>query len=83
MDLFNLENGLYCVQSGVFFSNKNLDTIYSFLYLVSLIMCKRVGEIIARTLCFMQQSTFRLNYIFHNDAYFLDFCAENYSLIFF
>ena len=36
-----LEHGLYWVQSGVL--PKNLDTNYSFLYLLSLIMCERVG----------------------------------------
>ena len=36
MKLFNVGNGLYCVQSGVFLSN--LDTDYSFLYLFSLIL---------------------------------------------
>ena len=30
----------------------------------------------ARTPCFMHQSIFRHNYIFKNDAYILDFCAE-------
>ena len=42
MNLFHLEHGLYWVQSGVL--PKNLDTNYSFLYLLSLIMCERVGK---------------------------------------
>ena len=50
MNLFHLEHGLYWVQSGVL--PKKLDTNYSFLYLLSLIMCERVEKIIARTLCF-------------------------------
>ena len=31
----------------------------------------------------MRQSNFRPSYFFINDAYFLDFCAQNYPLIFF
>ena len=44
---------------------------------------KELGKIIARTLCFMLQRFFRLNYIFNNDAYFLDFRAQKFPLIFF
>ena len=40
-------------------------------------------KIIARTLCFMHQSGFRPIYIFNNDAYFLDFCAQKFPFIFF
>ena len=36
---------------------------------------KELEKIIARTLCFMHHFFFRPNYIFNNDAYFLDFCA--------
>ena len=43
---------------------------------------KEWENIIARTLCFMNQSFFRSNYIFNNDAYFLDFCAQKFTLIF-
>ena len=32
---------------------------------------------------FMHQSFFRPNYIFNNDAYFLDFRAQKFPLIFF
>ena len=39
-------------------------------------------KIIARTLCFMHQSFFRPNYIFDNDAYFLDFRSQKFPLIF-
>ena len=42
MNLFHLEHGLHCVQSGVL--PKNLDTNYFFLYLLSLIMCELVGK---------------------------------------
>ena len=31
----------------------------------------------------MHQGVFRLNYIFNNDAYFLDFRLEKFLLIFF
>ena len=61
---------------------KNLDTNYSFLYLLSLIMCERVEKIIARTLCFTHQRIFRPIYIFNNYAYFLDFRAKKFPLIF-
>ena len=44
---------------------------------------KELGKIIARTHCFMHQSFFRPNYIFNNNAYFLDFRAQKFSLIFF
>ena len=44
---------------------------------------KELEKIIARTHCFMHQSFFRPNYIFNNDAYFLDFCAQKFPLIFF
>ena len=40
-------------------------------------------KIIARTLCFMHKGIFRPNYIFNNDAYFLDSCALKFPLIFF
>ena len=40
-------------------------------------------KIIARALCFVHQSFFRPNYIFNNDAYFLDFRAQKFPLIFF
>ena len=56
------------VFSEVYFQ-QNLDTSYSFLYLLSLIICERIGKkTIARTLCFMHQSFFRPNYIFNYDA---------------
>ena len=45
---------------------------------------KELENVIARTLCFMHQSFFRLNYIFNNDAlYFLDFRAQKFPWIFF
>ena len=63
---------------------QNLDTNYSFLYLLNLIIyVKELEKIIARTHCFMIQSFFRPNYIFNNDAYFLDFRAQKFPLIFF
>ena len=69
------------VFSKVYFY-QNLDTNYSFLYLLSLIICERIGKIIARTLCFMHQRFFRQNYIFNNDAFFfLDVRAQKFPLI--
>ena len=44
---------------------------------------KELEKIIARTHCFMHQSFFRPNYIFNNDAYFLDFRAQKFPLVFF
>ena len=43
---------------------------------------KELEKIIARTHCFMHQSFFRANYIFNNNAYFLEFRAQKFSLIF-
>ena len=44
---------------------------------------KELEKIIARTHCFMLQSFFRPTYIFNKDAYFLDFRAQKFPLIFF
>ena len=41
-DFFHLKHGLYRVKSSVL--PKILDTNHFFLYLLSLIMCERVGE---------------------------------------
>ena len=46
-------------------------------------MCDLLEKIIARILCFMHQGIFRPDYIFNNAAYFLDFQAQKFSLIFF
>ena len=43
---------------------------------------KELKKIIAGTLCFMHQRIFRHIYIFNNCAYFLDFCAQKFPLIF-
>ena len=43
---------------------------------------KELEKIIARMHCFMHQSFFRPNYIFNNNAYFLDSCAQLFPLIF-
>ena len=43
---------------------------------------KELKKIIARTLCFMHQRIFRPIYIFNNYAYFLDFRAQIFPLIF-
>ena len=44
---------------------------------------KELKKIIARTLCFMHQRIFRTIYIFNNYAYFSDFRAQKFPLIFF
>ena len=82
MNLFHLEHGLYWVQSGVLpkkFGHKlslslsaQLDNVW-----------KSWKKIIAKTLCFMHQRIFRPIYIFNNYAYFLDFRAQKFPLIFF
>ena len=43
---------------------------------------KELKNIIARTLCFIHQRIFRPIYIFNNCAYFLDFRAQKFPLIF-
>ena len=43
---------------------------------------KELKKITARTLCFMHQRIFRPIYIFNNYAYFLDFRAQKFPLIF-
>ena len=43
---------------------------------------RELKKIIARTLCFMHQRIFRPIYIFNNYAYFLDFRAQKFPLIF-
>ena len=43
---------------------------------------KELKKIIARTHCFMHQRIFRPIYIFNNYAYFLDFRAQKFPLIF-
>ena len=69
-------------KSGVF-SNKIWTKIFFLFYLLSLIMCESVGKkIIARTLCTMHHGILSLYYIFNNDAYFLDFRAQKFLLIF-
>ena len=80
--LSDLENEIYRVQLSVFL------TKFGHKYLLSLsaqpdYMWKNCKKIIASTHCFMHQSVFRPNYIFNNDAYFLDFCAQKFPLIFF
>ena len=81
MNLFHLENGLYWVQSGVLpkkFGHKLFLSLSAQLNNV----WKRWKKIIARTLCFMHQRIFRPIYIFNNYAYFLDFRAQKFPLIF-
>ena len=44
---------------------------------------KELEKIIARTHCYMHRSFFRPNYNFNNNAYFSDFRAQIFPLIFF
>ena len=62
---------------------QNLYTDYPFLYLLSLIMCERAGKNNCQSTLLYASKNFRLSYIFNKDANFLDFCAQNYPLIFF
>ena len=80
MKLFNLEMDSTMFKSGVFLTKFGHKLLL--FYLLSLILCESV-EKIARTLCFMHQGIVRPSYIFYNDAYFLDFCAQKFPLTFF
>ena len=79
--LSDLENEIYRVQLGVFLTKFGHKLLLS-LSAQSDYIWKNCKKIIARTLCFMHQCFFRPNYIFNNDAYFLDFCAQKFPLIF-
>ena len=70
------------VFSKVYFI-QNLDTNYFFLYLLSLIICKIIGKNDCLDALLYASQFFRSNYIFNNDAYFLDFRAQKFPLIFF
>ena len=50
---------------------------------MAVLYVKVLRKISDRTLCLMQQGIFRPNYIVNNDAYFLDFHAQKFPLIFF
>ena len=81
MKLFHLEHGLYCVQSGLLpkqFGHKLLLSLSAQLDNV----WKNWKNIIVKMLCFMHQSIFRPIYIFNKDAYFSDFRAQKFPLIF-
>ena len=54
-----------------------------FFNLLSLIMCKNLEKVIARMLCALHHGILSFNYIFNNDAYFLDFHAQKFPLFFF
>ena len=62
---FNLENGLYCVQSG-YFSNKIWTQITPFFICSSLLKAPKYPQ---------------TQLHFNNDAYFLDFRLQNIPLI--
>ena len=72
MKLFNLGNGLYCVQSGVILTQFGNRLLLPFAAQPDTER-KSWKKIIARALCFMRQSNFRPCYFYNNDAYFLDF----------
>ena len=63
--------------------NKIWTQITPFFICSAWLYMKELEKIIARTLCLMHPSFFRPNYIFNNDAYFLDFRAQKFPLIFF
>ena len=44
---------------------------------------KELEKVIARAFCFMHQSFYRPNYISNNNAYFSDFRAQKFPLIYF
>ena len=76
------QNGPYCVQVRCI-SNKIWTQLTPF-FICSASFCGKVlDRIIARMLCFMHQGFFRPNYIFYNDAFFLDFRARKFPLSFF
>ena len=68
-------------KSGVFLTKFGQKLLL--FYLFSLITCESLGKIIARTLCAMHHGILSLYYIFNNDAYFLDFRAQKFPLVFF
>ena len=80
--LSDLENEIYRVHLGVFLTKFGHKLLLS-LSAQPHSKWKNWKKIIARTHCFMYQSFFRPNYIFNNDAYFLDFRAQIFPLIFF
>ena len=79
--LSDLENEIYRVQKGVFLTKLGHKLLLSLSAQPDYVI--ELEKIIARTFCFMHQSFFRPNYIFNNDAYFLDFRAPKFPLIFF
>ena len=72
---WNLPCSVRCIH------NKIWAQITPFFICSAWLYVKELEKIIARTLCFMHQSFFRPNYIFNNDAYFLDFRAQKFPLI--
>ena len=68
-------------KSGVFLTK--IWTKITPFFICSASLCVKVLEkIFARTLCAMHHGVLSLYYIFNNDAYFLDFCAQKFPLIF-
>ena len=65
-------------------SSNEIWTQITLFFICSASLCVKVLEkIIARMLCFMHQRILGPYYICNNDAYFLDFRAQIFPLIFF
>ena len=66
---------VYCI------SNKIWTQITPFFICSARLYVKELEKIISWMLCFLNQSFLRPNYIFNNNAYNLDFCAQKFPLI--
>ena len=80
MNMFHLEHGLFRVHSGVL--------NYSFLDLLNLIMCERVGknnceDPLLYASEYLQTHLFFILILYYILSYFLDFRAQKFPLIFF
>ena len=80
MKLFNLGNGLYRVKTGVFLPKFGHSLLL--IYLLSLIMCERAGKKLLGRYALCIKVTSDPVTFFNKDAYVLDFCTQNYPLIF-
>ena len=74
---WNLPCSVRCI------SNKIWTQMTPFFICSAWLYVKELEKIIDRTHCFMLRSFFRPTYIFNKDAYFLDFRAQKFPLIFF
>ena len=74
--LFNPK--MVCTVCSLMYFLQNLDTNYSCLYLLSLIMCERFGKNNCQDAALLYVSKYLQTQLpFNTYAYFLDFCAEN------